>query len=138
MNALHVSDYPGPSGHSLAAALDRQGRAPGVHDSYPSAHRCSAPSSSVCSSSSSLGYYHTISSGRTPTSLVWSFFSAQAGHFGLLVTGRRTYQCSVASATSACCYHCCCDGVRDCTSSGGSYIASYIRVSTSSSFYCRS
>jgi hypothetical protein len=137
MDALHVSDYPGPSGHSSAAALGRQGRAPGIHDTYPSAHRCLAPSSLLCSSSNSSGSCCTSSSGRTPTSLVLSF-SAPASRLGLLVTGLRNRQHSAASATSACCYHYCYGGVRDCTSSGGSCITAFVRVSTCSSFYCRS
>jgi hypothetical protein len=78
-DALHVSDYPGSSGHSSAAALGRQGQAPGIHDTYPSSHRCSAPSSLVCRSSSSLGSCCISSLGRTPLpsfgpspSLLWS------------------------------------------------------------------
>jgi hypothetical protein len=134
MDALHVLDNSGPSGHSAAAALGRQGRAPGFYDSYPSAHRCSAPTSSVCPSSSSSGSCCTIYLGRTPASSFWSFsLSAMASHFGLLVTGRWNRQCSAASA---CYYHCCCGGVRDCISSGRSCIAASVRVSTSSNFYC--
>jgi hypothetical protein len=74
-----------------------------------------------------------------PTPLVWSYYhSAQAGHIGFLVTGSRTRQCLATSAISACCYRCCCGSVCDCTSSGGSCIVAYVRISTSSSFYCRS
>jgi hypothetical protein len=139
MDALHVLDYPRPLGHSSAAALGRQGRALGVHDTYPLPHWCSAPSNTVYSSSSSSDIYRTSSSGRTPTSLVWSFsFSTLAGHFGLLITGHQNRQRSATSATNTCCYHCCCGGVHDCTSSGGSCIAAFVRVSTCSSFYSKS
>jgi hypothetical protein len=139
MNALNVLDNSGPPGHPPAIAPCRQGRAPSIHDAYFSAHRCSASSSVVCSTSGSSGCYCSTSSVRTPTPLVWSFYlSTQAGHLGLLDTGRRTRQRSAASATSDCCYHCCRGGVHDCSSSGGSCTIAYIRVSTSSRFYYRS
>jgi hypothetical protein len=91
-DALHVSINSGPLGHSAAAAFGRQGRAPSVYDSYPSAHRCLAPTSSVCLSSISSGNCCTSSSGRTPASSFWSF-SAPAGHSRLLVAGHQNRQC---------------------------------------------
>jgi hypothetical protein len=41
VDVVHVPDYSGQPGHSSAAPLGRQDRAPGVHDLHPSAHRCS-------------------------------------------------------------------------------------------------
>jgi hypothetical protein len=138
-NAIHVSDYSGQTEHSATAASSRQGWAPGLHDSHSSAYRCSASSCSVCTPTSSLGSDCASHSGRTPSSFVWSFFlSAPARLPGLLIAGHQLRQCSAASATSSCCYHCCYGGVCDLFSSGSSYSAASVQVSTSSSFYGRS
>jgi hypothetical protein len=41
VDAIEVSDHSKPLGHPTTAALSRQGRAPGIHDTYSSAYRCS-------------------------------------------------------------------------------------------------
>jgi hypothetical protein len=68
-------------------------------------------------------YLHSVllplRSGRSP----WIF-----------VAGHQLRQCSAASATSACCYHCCCGDARDHFSSDSFCSAASVRVSTSSSF----
>jgi hypothetical protein len=134
VDAIDVPDYSGPPGHSLAAVSRRQGRAPGVHDSYSLAHRCSDPKSAICSSSSSSGCCRASHSMKTPATLLWSVhLSAQAGHTRLLNLGRRTCQRSATSATTVCCYHCCRGYFHDCSSSSGSYTVANVRVSTSSS-----
>jgi hypothetical protein len=89
--------------------------------------------------SSASGSCCASDSVRTPSSFCWSFFlSAPAGHPGFHVTGSQLRLPSAASATSFCCYHYCCDGVYDHFSSGSFCSATSVRVSTSSSFYCRS
>jgi hypothetical protein len=55
------------------------GRAPGTHDAYPSAHRCSAPTSAVYSSSSSSGCCRSRTSGRTPHSPCLVLLSLRSG-----------------------------------------------------------
>jgi hypothetical protein len=90
VDVVHVSDHSGLLGHPSAAAVTRQGRASAFHDSHPSAHRCSDPSSAVRSSSYSSGCGHASYSVKTPAPFFWFVhLFAQAGHPGLLGLGHR-------------------------------------------------